>query len=229
MKGRSKKKNFVFHTVPLHKDLRSFLNEYLLLLPKSQECLFTDDDSHLVDGVFNEKSCEERADRLGKRLNVALRDTEFSLISGFHIYRHALATMVANMGNDTDTVMKLIGHKTEQVSLQYQHQNEQNQLAKSALALGRIGYRFGKASGKFFARLTSAAKNQISPAGLEPATFGFGGRRSIQLSYGDKLLKRLSAPRSGRVKEEQDSASWTTEGLDRSPPSFCVGRLSEIN
>jgi hypothetical protein len=40
--------------------------------------------------------------------------------------------------------------------------------------------------------------NQMFPVGLEPTTFGSGGRRSIQLSYGNELKTALLGRPSGR-------------------------------
>lgn len=120
-KGRGNK-SILPHKLILPNKLVPVIERLLRLLPKNQECIFTSDDAHYASNVFNEKLDRGKAEYLGEQLLNALKGSKWEHASGWHKYRHSLASRMLEVGYSKTETKELIGWCNDEIAEKYLHQ-----------------------------------------------------------------------------------------------------------
>lgn len=56
-----------------------------------------------------------------KYFRQALGGGRWSVLRGFHVFRHSLASIMASKGIDQRIINDILGHSTEEMELRYRH------------------------------------------------------------------------------------------------------------
>jgi site-specific recombinase XerD len=108
VKGRKRTKT-VLRNVHIHDRLREAMETWLSRHPGGQYVLCRADRSPLTK------------DAADYHFGLALEGTRWSVIRGFHVFRHSLISILASQGKDQRYIDEYVGHQTEAVRKRYRH------------------------------------------------------------------------------------------------------------
>jgi len=137
LKGRGTGEHYRLHQMPIHPTLKVFL-EWYLRYKAELECVFCDNDCHYTNGEFDEKRVTHKANRLGQLSRRVMRYWKFPYVSGFHMYRHSLVSLLHEQGFPVEQIADMIGHQNVKVTGMYTHESLQKKLEQRADMLAGI-------------------------------------------------------------------------------------------
>jgi integrase len=107
-KGR-RDTDLVVRHVDLHPRLEAAMRAWLLVHPGGRFSVCHPDGRPLTTDAAN------------YHFGLALRGTRWSVIRGFHVFRHSLASVLASKGADQRVIDAYLGHQTAEMRQRYQH------------------------------------------------------------------------------------------------------------
>lgn len=109
-KKRDRDTEFTYRYVPLNRELKVILDEWLVRHPGGQFMFCKD----------NRQPLEDRTSR--EAFKAALKGSKWNVLLGYHVLRHSFASNLARSGRVSQPeIDELMGHQTEEMRLRYRH------------------------------------------------------------------------------------------------------------
>lgn len=108
-KKRDKRKSITFRSVDLHPRLADAMRSWFARRPGGRFTLCRSDGTP-VD-----------ADTMDNRLESCLRGSRWSVLKGWHVFRHSFISILASHGVDQRVIDSFVGHQTEDMRRRYRH------------------------------------------------------------------------------------------------------------
>lgn len=108
-KKADRSKAFTRRDVPIHTDLATVMRAWFQRHPGGPWTIATEDGSPI--GPQNSTGYFRRLVKGGK----------WSVLRGWHVFRHSLASNMASAGHDQRIISEMLGHRTEEMERRYRH------------------------------------------------------------------------------------------------------------
>ena len=108
-KKADKTKSFTRRTVPIHPFLKEVMSSWMTTCPSSKWALCMPDGRLVIPQTASES------------LRTTLRSGKWSVLHGWHTFRHSLASNMASSGVDQRVINDILGHHTEEMERRYRH------------------------------------------------------------------------------------------------------------
>ena len=108
-KKADKSKSFTRRSVPIHPDLAEAMKGWFDGHPGGPWTIATDDGSPIGPRMST------------KYFRGSLKGGKWSVLHGWHTFRHSLASNMASAGTDQRIISEILGHHTEEMERRYRH------------------------------------------------------------------------------------------------------------
>jgi integrase len=101
---------YTIRTLPLHPSLADIIQGWFAIHPGGRYTITSDGGD------------EEMSPRMAtKHFRQAVAGSKWTVLHGFHVFRHSLASIMACKGKDQRIINAILGHRTEDMERRYRH------------------------------------------------------------------------------------------------------------